>query len=400
MCIYNSVCFFFYGRIIIVLHITIIGGKSLGIDYDYKYGILSFIGIICVVMGHLGCDILSFNGWLPYASFHMELFFFISGCFYKTEREKHIIISILYYVKSLLLPFYINYIVYWFINYVFNSLCDVTIGINISFIDYIKAPFTNVQPIGFCAPAWFVISLFGIKVFHLLVQKILGFYYKTEKIKLLITMILYVFVGTICFKISAGGGILTGWKINILKIMFGLSFYLTGYIFHQYLECEIKKVNIFIFLSYLIIFRELLWIRTGDSSIAYYSFSGTEEGYFVIVFSAIIGIMFWYVISCWLSNIINKNGIIIYVGKHTFSVMIHHLFIVFIIQGIVMYINKYIGIIKFDEVTFKSKIYFVFSDNPIVPMLLSVLSIVLIAAIQRGYETLNRKVKDIWTKQK
>lgn len=182
--------------------------------------------------------------------------------------------------------------------------------------------------------------------------------------------------------------------------MFGLSFYLIGYIFHKYMESQIKKVNVFIFLSYLIIFRELLWIRTGDASIAYYSFSGTEEGYFVIVFSAMTGIMFWYVIACLLSNIINKNGIIIYVSKHTFSVMMHHLFIVFIIQGIVMYINKYIRIIKFDEAAFKSKIYFVFSNNPIVPVLLSILSIVLIAAIQRSYEMLNRKVSDIWTKQK
>ena len=55
--------------------------KSYKQAYNLAFGVLSCIGILCVVMGHMGCDLLSLNGWLPYAAFHMPLFFFISGYF-------------------------------------------------------------------------------------------------------------------------------------------------------------------------------------------------------------------------------------------------------------------------------------------------------------------------------
>ena len=35
--------------------------------------ILQCIGIICVVMGHVGCNVFSFGNWLPYASFHIRV---------------------------------------------------------------------------------------------------------------------------------------------------------------------------------------------------------------------------------------------------------------------------------------------------------------------------------------
>lgn len=141
-------------------------------NYNIEYGVLSSIGILCVVMGHVGCEILSVDGWLPYASFHMPLFFFISGCFYKRESEKiPFYISVWHLIRKLLLPFYIIYFFYWFCYLLLNRWFHCTIGMGISFKEYMISPLLDVQPIGFCAPAWFVITLFGVRMIHLGIQK-------------------------------------------------------------------------------------------------------------------------------------------------------------------------------------------------------------------------------------
>ena len=47
--------------------------------------ILSAIGIILIMLGHLDFPVLTMGGLFPYYSFHVMLFPFISGYFYKKE---------------------------------------------------------------------------------------------------------------------------------------------------------------------------------------------------------------------------------------------------------------------------------------------------------------------------
>ncbi|MCM1386827.1 MAG: acyltransferase family protein [Bacillus sp. (in: Bacteria)] len=60
-------------------------------DKDQKYNmtfcILSGIAIVMIVAGHVGYNILTVGELFPYYSFHVPLFLFISGYFYKEEEE-------------------------------------------------------------------------------------------------------------------------------------------------------------------------------------------------------------------------------------------------------------------------------------------------------------------------
>lgn len=265
-------------------------------EYSMVFGVLSCIGILCVVMWHMGCDLLSLNGWLPYATFHMPLFFFISGYFYRYDGKRTLINSVVQLIKKLLVPFYMIYILYYFLYILLNRFWGCTIGIETGFLNYLSAPFTDIQPAGFCTPAWFVITLFGVRVFHLCLQKLLHVLNVKEKeAREYITVIIYIISGVIVFKM--GTTIDFGWIKNIFKVIYGLSFYQIGYLFRKYFEKLIMEVNVFVYFGILIILREFLWIRVGWASIAMYSFSDIEEGYFAATLSAIIGILFWYRIS-------------------------------------------------------------------------------------------------------
>ena len=56
-----------------------------------EFRILSAIGIILVVAGHLGYDAFDIGGLFPYYSFHVFIFLFVSGYFYKEEAEDRIV---------------------------------------------------------------------------------------------------------------------------------------------------------------------------------------------------------------------------------------------------------------------------------------------------------------------
>ena len=49
-----------------------------------EFRILSAIGIILVVAGHLGYDVFDIGGLFPYYSFHVFIFLFVSGLMPRT----------------------------------------------------------------------------------------------------------------------------------------------------------------------------------------------------------------------------------------------------------------------------------------------------------------------------
>ena len=73
--------------------------------------ILSAFAIIFVLLGHITSpytrtEMFTFNGWCPYYSFHLQIFMFITGYFYKSLIEKNVIKFILKKFKTFLVPFF------------------------------------------------------------------------------------------------------------------------------------------------------------------------------------------------------------------------------------------------------------------------------------------------------
>ena len=76
---------------------------------DYRFKILYAIGMIMVVAGHYteggGINILA--NWFPYYGFHLGLFLFASGYFYKEKSEQHVGQYILKKATHLLVPLFL-----------------------------------------------------------------------------------------------------------------------------------------------------------------------------------------------------------------------------------------------------------------------------------------------------
>ena len=111
-----------------------------------KMMILSFIGIIIVVLGHTGDTLALGSELFPYYSFHMALFIFISGFFYNTKNEERICGRkgyIIKKVKKLLIPYFIWNLIYAIILNIIKELNIVSYGEDITFESFLIRPWTT-----------------------------------------------------------------------------------------------------------------------------------------------------------------------------------------------------------------------------------------------------------------
>ncbi|MCR4923343.1 MAG: acyltransferase family protein [Lachnospiraceae bacterium] len=121
------------------------------------------IGIILVLIGHLQGEILNFSPYIVYLciwifSFHMPLFFIISGMLvkYKGDREKDLKLLIRRRFKGIMIPYYLFSIIYIGIV-LYALLISKTIQANTLFVNL-----------------WYVLGLYGMNVLWFLPALFLG----------------------------------------------------------------------------------------------------------------------------------------------------------------------------------------------------------------------------------
>ena len=110
---------------------------------DYRFKILYAIGIILIVCGHVnGGGISILSDWFPYYGFHLALFMFGSGYFYKSSAEDNIWKYSLRKIKSLIIPMYIYNCVYGVIVQILK-IKDFKMGGDLNFQTLVIMPINN-----------------------------------------------------------------------------------------------------------------------------------------------------------------------------------------------------------------------------------------------------------------
>lgn len=130
---------------------------------EKEFDILKGIGILLVVIGHTGIS------GLPYTyiySFHMPLFFFVSGCFYK---RRPLIEVLERKAKSLLLP-WMSFAMLFFIAYTVIDAIKMqnlpeALSVNLSALNLMDEHCTLFRSI------WFLVCLFEVSVFYALLDR-------------------------------------------------------------------------------------------------------------------------------------------------------------------------------------------------------------------------------------
>ncbi|MCF0229351.1 MAG: acyltransferase [Parasporobacterium sp.] len=316
-----------------------------------QFMILSAIGIIMVVDAHSYGTLEFLSAYLPYNSFFMPMFVFISGYFYRYSKDNSLWKYIVKKIRKLLVPAFIGIAVLYVIQLLLNL---------VGFIHYDRRPvwlvlmkfFVSGSPLDVMAPIWFVPALFAVCVGYAIIRRIFDTHWN-EWIAFALMLAASVAIVYICQK-----GLIFRPVLLIYKFIFFLPFYEAGIIYRKHIEpCNhcilktLKKLRLPICIVFTAVgcLLNVKYGYTGFNSL--FDMNGFNAGGpFMPFITTFMGIFVWMNIADVLTGALGENKLINYISDNTFFIMASHMFFFSIYNYILVFINKITPLPGFDPV--------------------------------------------------
>lgn len=313
--------------------------------------VLQIIGIFMMVDAHAGASLLDIGGLIPYYSFHMPMFVFISGYFYSADEKESPVHFLKRKFKRLMIPYLIWNLIYglwaaWLRSRGFGF------GEPLSLYTLLAAPFTDGYQFILNHTAWFIPALFLEEIFFCLLDR-----YMLSRIGKAASAAVCIAAG--CVGIAIGlytdrGGCL----LMLSRLLFMLPFFFAGRLYRTDLERR-DTAPTWLYLSICLVTAVILTL-TGNNRIYSLARCTGFPGYAVTFIITFNGIAFWLRISRILEPSA-RGRLIEYIGRHTYPVVMHHMPVLFIINsiyGMLAGTGKIFG--NFDFNAYHNDIYYLY----------------------------------------
>ncbi|MBO4601355.1 MAG: acyltransferase [Bacilli bacterium] len=326
-------------------------------EYNVQFGVLTFLATMLVIFGHTGISLGTFEWLFHFDTFHMPLFVFISGYFFKTHDIclSNMGAFLKKKIKKLIIPFFVFNLLYGLLAvilyYKFNFVwCN---GNN--FWHYlIVQPFTyGTDFFGFNSPAWFVLMLFWVELFVYILYLIFN---KLKSKHIIISMLTLVgaFLAIYISKNYEKTATIV-FATRTLYMMFWVSL---GIIYKKYLEKHDNLPSLLYFAIIFLIQFAILIINNGHEMNAFiYNGTFTQNSLITIIL-AINGIALYLRLSKILCDSLGKRKLVIYIQKNSFSVMMHQMFGFFLLNLIFFKLSNFVSSISFNYDGFRSSQFY------------------------------------------
>lgn len=299
-----------------------------------KYGITRYdwidslkgMAIILVIIGHLNNISSELDRYIY--SFHMPLFFFISG--YLFNFEKYVDIGKEYLVKkiySLIVPYFFFSV----ISYVFYIIMDSLYQPQIQNIDVFKEGILfNIYVILFSAngylintPLWFLPCLFVTEILFFILRK----YFKHDYMFVVI-IVLFSFIGFLYPK-----HVLLTMPWDVDTAFTAIVFYSTGYFFRRNYENILFRTNYFFILFLFLIHITLSFINPRVDM-------HHLNNYFLFYIMAFSGIL----IYTYIFKMIKPSNILKFYGNNSLTILGFHYLILSILKYLLPPLFKFLNL--------------------------------------------------------
>lgn len=322
--------------------------------------ILSAIGIILVAAGHLGYNLFDLGGLFPYYSFHVFLFLFVSGYFYRPEAEKKIGRYLARKFLTLMGPYFLWNLAYGILAALLRR-AGFSIGQELSLYTLFLAPFDGGHQFMYHFPSWFVPVLFLIEVINVCMRKALSVFRLNRE--------WLIFAGTLLLGIATVWLAIGGHVWGFYKIPGRLLFMLPGYeLGHLYREKLEKRDTLPDGLYFLLVIGVQILISLFSGGLAFSAVWVTSFGNGPVIpyLTVLTGTAFWLRIARLLaSNRSGRDGGIagwlLVVGRNTYAIMMHHIFAFFLVKSVFYAVSVLTPLCaEFDAAMYFSEINFIY----------------------------------------
>jgi len=328
-----------------------------------EFTILSAIAMILVMLGHLDYDVLTFVGIFPYYSYHVMIFVFVSGYFYKPESEENIGKFIWHKFLRLMVPYYIWNVIYGLIAMLLHGY-GFSIGEDISVWNLLVAPFVGGHQFMYNATAWFVPALFALEVCNVIGRKMLSLIHIRNE---WVIMALYLAMGCFAVYMAKRGSVYDYYKFPGRLLLMAPCLQM-GRVYRDKLE-KYDTVPSWIMIPLLFAMNLILVKTHGGLAYSVVWVTGFANTIFTPFITALTGIALWLRVSKLLARMIGDladsnlvKRFVEYFGAHTYDVMMHQLIVFMGIKEIMFLLYKAgaSACQGFDEVLYRSDVYYTF----------------------------------------
>lgn len=329
---------------------------------NFTFKLIYAIGIIFVVAGHCKNGGISiFYEWFPIYSFHLALFMFSSGYFYKEKSEENILGYIGKKIKRLVIPLYVWNIIYGFFVQ-FTRIKGFAIGENLNLYNIVISPWTHGQVFEYNLCLWYVATLFLVEVFNIFFRVLLK---KVHLKNEYIVFCIYLVLGMIGMYSVSLNYIKGAWLI-LNRFLYFLPFYGFGILYKRKLEKYDTAKNLFYFATIIII--QLIIIIINKKSIVFTVcwLNDMKYPFYFPILIGFTGIAFWFRICKILTPALKDSKTINIIANNTYAIMTHQFIGFFTVKYIFGELSKVSTYFKgFDWYRFKTDIWYYFIPQQI-----------------------------------
>lgn len=323
---------------------------------DFRFKLLYALGMIFIVAGHCrnGGISIAYDWFSPYA-FHLGLFVFSSGYFYKSSAEEQIGKYFLKKTKNLLLPLYLWNLFYGLLVCVLRA-CKLEFGEPLTLYNLLIAPIVNGHQFSYNCGGWFVIPLFMVQIYNVLIRKLIKILHiKMNEWLYFVCNLALGIIGVYLASI----GYNTGLWLVLVRALYFIPFWGLGILYKTKLEAIDKLPNLAYF---AIIFALQLLVITICKRVPTYTPSWSADytdGPVLPFVIGVLGIAFWLRIAKIIAPALKNSKAIRLISDNTYSIMINHFLGFFFIKGIFALISHFTPFCRnFDMHLFKTDFWY------------------------------------------
>ena len=294
---------------------------------------LYLIAIILVVDGHTTlADMFTLGGLFRYYSFHLMLFAFGAGYFFRMRES--LAADILSRAKRLLLPLYGWNLVYGIGAAVLRRFGGFEIGAPLDAYTLLLAPITDGEQFVWNLGSWFIFPLFMVQVLYSLIRRAAGLWRGSEWI----TFVLCLIPGAVAVSLCSAGEAAPALPLFITRPLILLPAYAGGMLYKNTLERRDNLPTV-PYLMIVLILRALLCVRYENLAYLLSNCTYFVCGPFGVYAGAALAIAFFLRIARLLAPYMERSRLALAISRNTFSIMMHHYMGFFALNSVFLIMN-------------------------------------------------------------
>lgn len=284
---------------------------------NYTMRVFYLLAIVFVVDGHMSMGhMFEMNGLFRYYSFHLMMFAFGSGYFFKLYGKP--LSDLLHRAKKLLIPLYFWNLVYGVGAALLRRLGGFELGEPLSAYTLLLAPLADGEHFVWNLGSWFIFPFFCAQVFYALVRRLSSLWHENEWMTFLLCLIPGCVAVQLCY--TGRQDILPIWMLRPMILLPGFA---GGTLYRRVLERRDHLPTV-PYLIGVVILRALLCTRYENLAYLLSDCSYFVCDAFGVYAGAALAIAFYLRISRLLAPYIGKSRLALAISRNTFDVMMHH----------------------------------------------------------------------------